>query len=230
MCNLQKLKSPPIAIRKHFGVQKQFDFTGNMGPIDNYPRRSGPVIRSRKDGKREMVMMEWGHPYYRREKVDGEWRLALKKNGEPYAPKPTTNIRHPHYPMFRDYLAPAFRRLVPSNRFAEPNPNAKKPRQPANTWFGLKEEDALYAFAGIWRPWDGDWDKGRGAPTSEVYAFLTTEPNSLVRKHHPKAMPVILHPDDYDAWLTADWKVAKKLQAAFPAEEMRVIKERMGDE
>lgn len=161
-----------------------------------------------------------GHPYFKRE--EGSNELALKKNGEPYAPTPTTNIRHPQYPMFRDYLAPEFRCLVPSNRFAEPNPNAKKSGHPKNIWFGMKEKEALYAFAGLWRPWEGDWIKDRGEDETEVYAFLTTTPNELVKPHHPKAMPVILKPDDYDTWLNADWKDAKKLQTAFPANQMAI--------
>ena len=101
MCNLERLRSGPAELREFFDVEREFDFTGNLGPVDKYPRRSGPVIRNRKDGQREMVMMEWGHPYYKMEKKeDGSRGLALKKNGEPYAPTPTTNIRHPHYPMF----------------------------------------------------------------------------------------------------------------------------------
>lgn len=119
MCNFYKLRKGPAELRERFGVQRDLDFSGNLGPIDCFPRRAAPVIRRRADGAREMVMLDWGHPYYKREK-DGS--LTLKKNGEPYAPTPTTNIRHPHYPMFRDYLAPVFRCLVPATRFAEPDP------------------------------------------------------------------------------------------------------------
>ena len=36
---------------------------------------------------------------------------------------------------------------------------------------------------------------------SQFEAFLTCEPNPLVVPIHPKAVPVILHPDDYDRWL-----------------------------
>ena len=225
MCNLERLRSGPAEIRQHFAVTRELDFTGNMGPVDKYPRRSGPIIRLNEDGKREMRMLEWGHPYHKMEKgEDGKRRLALKKNGEPYAPTPTTNIRHPHYPMFRDYLAPEYRCLVPSNLFAEPNPAAKKDKSAdRNIWFALGQDCPLYAFAGIWRPWEGDWLKDRDAPSSEVYAFLTTEPNALVEPIHPKAMPVILHKDDHEAWLTADWSDAKTLQKPFPAEAMVIV-------
>ncbi len=32
-------------------------------------------------------------------------------------------------------------------------------------------------------------------------AFLTCEPNATVAAVHPKAMPVLLAPDNYGAWL-----------------------------
>jgi len=35
-------------------------------------------------------------------------------------------------------------------------------------------------------------------------ATLTTEPNAIVKPIHPKAMPVILHLNDWETWLTAD--------------------------
>jgi putative SOS response-associated peptidase YedK len=39
---------------------------------------------------------------------------------------------------------------------------------------------------------------------------------------HPKAMPVILHAEDYDRWLTAEWKDAKALVEPFPSQLMAV--------
>jgi putative SOS response-associated peptidase YedK len=33
-------------------------------------------------------------------------------------------------------------------------------------------------------------------------------------------MPVILHQDDYDRWLRAEWKEAQKLVAHFPSQLM----------
>ncbi|MCI5045461.1 MAG: SOS response-associated peptidase [Aquisalinus sp.] len=222
MCNFHKLKSSKQEIREHFDVQLELDLTGNAGDENSFPRRPGLIVRRNAEGSREMIMAEWGHPYYKREKGTGA--LALKKDGQPYAPTPTGNIRHPHYPMFRDYLAPEYRCLVPSNRFAEPDPNSVK-GDPRNAWFGLAEQDALYAFAGIWRPWERHWDKG-GIGEGHVFAFLTCDPNELVAPIHPKAMPVILSGDDYEAWLTAPWPEAKRLQKPFPADQMALY-ERM---
>jgi putative SOS response-associated peptidase YedK len=39
---------------------------------------------------------------------------------------------------------------------------------------------------------------------------------------HPKAMPVILHPEDYDGWLSRDYDNACKLAHPFPSQMMEV--------
>jgi putative SOS response-associated peptidase YedK len=59
---------------------------------------------------------------------------------------------------------------------------------------------------------------------SEVpsFAFLTTDANPLVGSVHPKAMPLILHPEDYESWLAADWKRASHLVAPFPSQLMHM--------
>ena len=45
-------------------------------------------------------------------------------------------------------------------------------------------------FAGVWRP------TGSG----KAYAFLTRQPIPLVAPTYENAMPMILHPEDYDSW------------------------------
>jgi putative SOS response-associated peptidase YedK len=44
----------------------------------------------------------------------------------------------------------------------------------------------------------------------------------LVAPYHPKAMPVILHSEDYDRWLTASLEEATALQAPFPSQLMQL--------
>jgi putative SOS response-associated peptidase YedK len=50
--------------------------------------------------------------------------------------------------------------------------------------------------------------------------MLTCEPNTLVGAVHPKAMPVILHPEDHDRWLAAPLAEALPLAAPFPSQLM----------
>lgn len=55
-----------------------------------------------------------------------------------------------------------------------------------------------------------------------AFAFLTCEPNPLVGAVHPKTMPVILHPEDYDSWLDGEVEDACALAQPFPSQLMRV--------
>ena len=52
-----------------------------------------------------------------------------------------------------------------------------------------------------------------GETKNDLYAILTTEPNTEVRTIHPKAMPVILTmPEEVEAWMTAPADEAPELQ------------------
>jgi putative SOS response-associated peptidase YedK len=52
-----------------------------------------------------------------------------------------------------------------------------------------------------------------GEIESDLFAFLTTEPNTEVGAIHPKAMPVIFtRPEECEVWLSEPWELAKVLQ------------------
>ena len=78
-------------------------------------------------------------------------------------------------------------------------------------WFSLPSAP-IFAFAGVWRP----------SERGKAYAFLTCEPNPLVAPIHPKAMPVILHSEDYERWLTDPYATACELAQPFPSQLMAV--------
>jgi putative SOS response-associated peptidase YedK len=144
-------------------------------------------------------------------KEDGARCLDIMSWGFPPPPKsraPVTNVRNLSSPFWRGALeTPERRCLVPVTEFCEwsGEPGSKKEH-----WFSLNDEE-IFVFAGIWRP----TEQGR------AYAFLTCEPNPLVEPIHPKAMPVILHPEDYDCWLDGDVDSACSLAAPFPSQLMR---------
>lgn len=80
---------------------------------------------------------------------------------------------------------------------------------------GLKG-GGLFGFAGLWECWE------REGSAIESCAILTTEPNELLAPIHNR-MPVILHPEDYDEWLSRDIQKADPLlhlMRSFPAELM----------
>ena len=93
-------------------------------------------------------------------------------------------------PSFRS----AFRRrrcLIPASGFFEwLHTGARK--QPV--YISLREQP-LFAFAGLWEQWIGP-----GGDTLNSATILTTEANEFVAPIHQR-MPVILAPEDYDAWL-----------------------------
>ena len=52
---------------------------------------------------------------------------------------------------------------------------------------------------------------------ADLYAFLATDPNSVVEPIHPKAMPVVLtEPEEIETWMNAPWSplVSGRLPAA----------------
>lgn len=163
---------------------------------DVWPKREGLVARIDGD-KRVMDRMTWGVPL----------TVPGKRPGTTIA-KNVTNVRNLTSPFWRSMLSkPVQRCLVPFTAFAEPKIGQGR----AEHWFTVTGEPVA-AFAGIWRP----------SEAGNVYAFLTCEPNPLVAPLHPKAMPVILQPDDYETWLTTDYAGACALATPFPSQLMSI--------
>ena len=139
----------------------------------------------------------------------GRRRLDVMRWGVPLNGKPVTNVRNLQSPFWRSMLAdPARRCLVPASEFCEYSGEKGAKKQ---HWFSVSGEE-LFAFAGIWRP----------TPEGNCFAFLTCEPNPLVAPIHPKAMPVILDPADYDAWLDGETDQVCALALPFPSQIMKV--------
>ncbi|MGJ8586404.1 MAG: SOS response-associated peptidase family protein [Marinosulfonomonas sp.] len=164
-------------------------------PEDVWPKRKGVIARF-VHGERRLDTLQWGVPL----------KMKGKRPGTTVT-KRITNVRNLKSNFWRSMLTRAENRcLVPFTQFAEPKPNAGR----EEVWFTVSEAD-VSAFAGIWR----DTEEG------PAYAFLTCEPNPLVRPIHPKAMPVVLQPDDYDFWLAGN--DAEKFQEPFPSQLMAIV-------
>jgi putative SOS response-associated peptidase YedK len=63
-----------------------------------------------------------------------------------------------------------------------------------------------------------------GETTNDIFAFLTTEPNAVVKPIHAKAMPVILTTsDEIEIWMTAPTAVAMHLQRPLSDDALRIV-------
>ncbi len=143
---------------------------------------------------------------------EGARALATMRWGFPppmAARSPVTNVRNLTSPFWRSALSRPDRRcLVPVTSFCEWE-GAKGSK--VKRWFAVPSQP-IFAFAGVWRPTE----------TEPAFAFLTCEPNPLVAPIHAKAMPVILHPEQYDQWLTLETATACDLAQPFPSQLMTV--------
>jgi putative SOS response-associated peptidase YedK len=124
---------------------------------------------------------------------------------------PVTNVRNLDSRFWRAALLdPAQRCVIPASRFCEWEGAAGSK---VSRWFGTNDAP-LFLFAGVWRLVEAQ------DPGDAVFAMLTCDPNALVEVVHPKAMPVLLRAEDRLAWLTADWKAARRLVQPYPAGSM----------
>lgn len=136
---------------------------------------------------------------------------------------PITNIRNTKSALWRRWLRPESRCVVPFTSFCEYADT--KPRK-TPTWFALDASRPLAVFAGIWTPWTGT----RGTKANPVegghqlFGFLTTDANAEVGAIHPKAMPVILTTSaEIEQWMTAPAEEALKLQRPLPDGALSIV-------
>jgi putative SOS response-associated peptidase YedK len=154
------------------------------------------VIRE-EAGARVLDAMNWGFPF----------------NG-----KPVTTLSDYTSPFWKLALTnPGRRCLVPVTEFQEwPAEPLRETGKEKAFWFKVPSQP-IFALAGIWWP----------SADVPVFSLLTTGYDGAPSTHvvgaiHPKACPVILHPEDYDRWLHTDLDDALTLAAAYPSQLMRV--------
>jgi putative SOS response-associated peptidase YedK len=208
MCNLYGLKVKRWELATYYEADDAFRREIESEELEKdyvAPGRDGWVVRTH-ESKRVVDHMHWGWP-------------------NPRGGKPVVNVRNYRSPFWRSALSnPERRCLVPFTRFqewtVEPDPESGKKRP---HWFTVRSRP-IGTFAGVWRP----------SERGPLFAFLTCgycasenaeEHRAAASQHivgaiHPKAIPVILHDEDFDRWLTAPVEEALSLACAFPSQLM----------
>ncbi|MCB1466953.1 MAG: SOS response-associated peptidase family protein [Rhizobiaceae bacterium] len=236
MCNLYSVTTNVDAIRALVrDLHIDQDVIGNMPPQTGvFPDYLAPIVRN-FEGRRELTKVRWGMPSSsyalfqsakkRAAKIEKKEGRALsedefKKLLEMEPDKGTTNVRNTSSKHWQRWLAPEFRCVVPFNSFSEFNKEAG-----GDIWFAFDDNRPLAFFAGIWAPqWKSVRKVKEGMVTTDLFAFLTWDPNAEVKAIHPKAMPVILTtPEEIETWMTAPWDVAKDLQRSLPDGSLQIV-------
>jgi putative SOS response-associated peptidase YedK len=189
------------------GIAEAFHAHSNVGhlslPPDDYnvvPTTFQPVIReSPEDGMREMVLMRWGLiPFYTKQLSEVKGLTTINARAETITTSRTWRL------SFKKR-----RCIVPASAFYEWGQIGSKPKQP---YVFTVNDSSLIGFAGLWDAWkdgQGHW--------LQSFSIVTTEANELMSSIHSR-MPVILHPRDYDRWLS------KEVTEQLPIELLRPFK------
>ena len=139
--------------------------------------------------------------------------------GSKWAALPFRNTAYGHWLR---WLGPERRCVVPYTSFSKKEVLPDGSRPPV--WFALDETRPLAFFAGIWTNWTSVRKVKEGETTNDLFAFLTTEPNSVVAPIHAKAITVILtKPEEIELWLTAPAEDALRLQRPLPDDALRIV-------
>lgn len=188
MCNLYTVRKSAAEVAAHFGVANPIE---TNAPEEVYSGTPGMVVRD-GDAGRMLQSMAWGFP------------LRLKGMSPTAKPKPVNNIADLNKAMWKGLAAkPQWRCIIPVTGFAEAEgPKGSKTR----TWFKVKDQP-IFGWAGLWRASD-EW--------GPVYSGVMTDCNEAIRPIHDR-MPVLLMPDEYDAWLHGTFDDAVAFQErCFP--------------
>ena len=156
-----------------------------------HPASPMAIVRAGNDGARHFALVRWGFV--------PSWAKEVRA-------QPLINARSATVYEKASFKNAIRRRrcLIPADGFYEWQDVGEKRKQ---AWFIHRPDDQLFAIGGIWEHWSG-----ADGSELESAAMLTTETNVLLANIHDRS-PLVIHPQDYERWLSSDEQVQDLLKA-----------------
>lgn len=190
MCGRYLITSPVTALSALFGFENQLP---NLAPDYNVaPTTAVPFVRRGEaagEGARVLDFARWGFvPSWAKEIGV---KPLINARGETAAEKPSFRAAYKRR-----------RCLVPADGFYEwqsqPAPEGGGKAPPKQPYLFQKPGGGPFAFAGLYEHW-----LGKDGTELTSLALLTYEANPFMAAFHHR-VPVIVQPEDYPVWLTAE--------------------------
>lgn len=203
MCSNYKPVTLQDRLLAHFGVVRPDTAT----PPEAWPGYNAPFI-VRPDDKAEVV----------REAMVGQYGLVPQWSSDLMLGRKTYNCRSEtaaEKPSFREAWRKRRWCIIPAEELYEPSWETGV----AVRW-AVRRIAGPMGVAGLWGMWI-DPKSGERVPTFTMLT-VNADDHALYRRFHKpgdeKRMPVILHPDRFDAWLNCSVEAAAGFMRQYPAE------------
>jgi putative SOS response-associated peptidase YedK len=207
MCGRYTLDNPQAIIERFF-LSLYDDSIVKLPPRFNIaPGQKAPVVYETDDGKRKADLMRWGLvPSWAKDTKIG-YRL-INARSESVDEKPS----------FRSAFK-SRRCIIPASGFYEWVSTKSSTNQSIKQPFYIHPKDEkIFALAGLYESWENP-------ETQDVLQTYTILTSTKLKGIHDR-MPVILEPDEEEAWLSnlTNHKDLKKLFDPYPEEALQTRK------